>query len=177
MKNKTRNYILIAFAIILIVFAVMYFRHKIKYQGLGAGKNKQVNSNHKPDLAVFTQFKGKPKEAIKFLMKAQKGECTEALYREDLGYIDIIWGENDTNNKGFGLKHIIEKHGESIKKLGFNIEDFIPIVVQFGNFNESLSNQNKKVYESDTFRFVVSLDLFGKSKRWLLTAFDITKKP
>lgn len=124
---------------------------------------------------IYSQFQGKPKMAIKHLMKVKKGECTKALYRKDIGYIDIVWGENDPKtNKGFGLKHIVEKHGESIKALGFNIEDFIPIVVQYGNFNAKRSEPHKKVYESDTFRFVVAID---KSKKWLLTAFDIKKAP
>ena len=68
----------------------------------------------------------------------------------------------------------MEKHGESIKALGFNIEDFIPIVVQYGNFNPKRSEPHKKVYESDTFRFVVAID---KNRNWLLTAFDLKKAP
>ena len=108
-------------------------------------------------------------------MKVKQGVCPQALYRKDIGYIDIVWGENDPKtNKGFGLKHIVEKHGESIKALGFNIEDFIPIVVQYGNFNAKRSEPHKKVYESDTFRFVIAID---QSKKWLLTAFDIKKAP
>lgn len=64
---------------------------------------------------IYTQFKLKPKEAIKHLMKVKQGECTNALYREDIGFIDIVWGENDKNNKGFGLKHIIDKHEQKSK--------------------------------------------------------------
>ena len=47
----------------------------------------------------YTKFKGKPKEAIKHLLKVQKGDCLEALYHKDIGYIDIVWGENDKNRE------------------------------------------------------------------------------
>ena len=93
---------------------------------------------------LYDQFCGQPKLAIKHLLKVQNGECPKALYREDIGYIDIVWGENNPKtNKGFGLKHIVEKHGASIKELGFEVEDFIPIVVQFGNLSVKKSDDKK----------------------------------
>ena len=42
---------------------------------------------------IYRQFERKPKEAIEYLCKMQDGDCKNALYREDIGYIDIIWGE------------------------------------------------------------------------------------
>ena len=126
---------------------------------------------------IYTQFQNKPKEAIRFLLKHREGECVKALYRHDIGYIDIVWGENDHNNKGYGLKHIIEKHGSDIEELGFKIEDFIPIVVQFGEFNETISDAGKKVFESKMFRFVIATNFEGRRKQWLLTSFDLRKKP
>lgn len=124
---------------------------------------------------IYPQFKGKPKEAIRHLLKVKEGECTAALHRHDIGHIDIVWGENDPRtNKGYGLKHIVEKHGAEIRQLGFNVEDFIPIVVQYGEFNVKKSDSQKKVYESRMFRFVIAIT--GK-KKWLLTSFDLRKKP
>lgn len=125
---------------------------------------------------VYMNFKGEPKKAIKYLLKVKKGECPGALYRSDIGYIDIVWGENDPEtNKGYGLKHIFEKHGESIKALGFNIEDFIPIVVQYGNLSTTKSNE-EYLLESNMFRVVVEKKAYGKQKFWVLTAFDLSKK-
>lgn len=105
-------------------------------------------------------FYHKPKKAIKHLMRKKEGECIAALYREDIGDINIIWGDvsDPIKHTGFGLSHIIDKHGENIKKLGFCIEDFIPIVVQYGNFNEKKSESDKKVFESNGFRFVVAIE-------------------
>lgn len=127
----------------------------------------------------FTQFKGKPVEAIKWLMKVQRGECIGALYREGIGYIDIIWGEvtNKEKNEGFGLSHIIDKHGKEFAKLGYSIEHIIPAIIEFGIFNPERSNDTNKVYENEYFRFVVAYDYTIIGKKWLLTSFDIRKKP
>ena len=126
---------------------------------------------------VYKQFKNKPGLAIKHLRKVKKGECVNALFREDVGYIDIVWGENDPiTNKGYGLKHIIEKHGKDIEKLGFKLDVFIPVIVQYGNFNEKKSEPHKKVYDGEYFRFVIAITP-QYSKNWLLTAFNLRKKP
>ena len=127
---------------------------------------------------IYTQFENQPVKAIKHLMKVKEGEAVRALYRDDIGFIDIVWGENNPKtNEGFGLKHIIEKHGKEIKELGFEVENFIPIVIQFGDFNETASEKGRRVYESHMFRFIVDTMYFDKKKVWLLTAFDLRKKP
>ena len=75
---------------------------------------------------IYSQFKGKPKQAIKHLKKVRKGEALKVFYRDEIGFVDLVWGENDPkSNKGFGLKHIIEKHSKEIARLGFEVEDFL----------------------------------------------------
>ena len=95
---------------------------------------------------VYRQFAGKSKEAIKFLREKMTGECIAALHRNDIGDIDIVWGmvTDPIKHKGYGLAHIIDKHETGINELGFNVEDFIPIVVQFGNFNLKNRTVRKK---------------------------------
>jgi len=77
---------------------------------------------------------------------------------------------------GFGLSHIIDKHGKTIKQLGFKIEDFIPIVVQYGNLYLS-KNKEEYILESQMFRVVIERYAYGKEKQWLLTSFDLQKRP
>lgn len=126
----------------------------------------------------FTQFFHQPKEAIKYLKRVKRGECIAAMYRSDIGNIDIPWGEVTSQEKhtGFGLAHIIDKHGADIKALGFEVEDFIPIIIQFGDLVLS-KNSNRYVLESKQFRIVIARDCKGVSKNWLLTTFNLKKKP
>lgn len=124
----------------------------------------------------YKQFKDNPKGVIKHLIKTKKGDCLKALYRKEIGYIDIVWGENDKNNKGFGLKHIIEKHGSEIKQLGFKIEDFIPIIIQYGDFKVS-KNLNKIELSGEMFRIIISKTAYYgnkiEDKNFVLSAFDL----
>ena len=116
-------------------------------------------------------------EAVKKLIKEKRGYCPGALYREDIGYIDIIWGEvtDYVKHTGYGLSHIIDKHENDIKLLGFNIENFIPFVIEYGIFNPKHSNTRQRTYENENFRFVIALDeKYGR--QWILTAFDLKKK-
>ena len=128
---------------------------------------------------IFTQFKGKPKEAIIFLRQQRKGECIASLYRDDIGDIDIVWGEvtDPIKHRGFGLSHIIDKHEKEIKQLGFEVEDFVPIVVQFGELKEKKSDDKKITLESEMFRVIIQKKWNGKDKTFLLSAFDLRKKP
>ena len=124
----------------------------------------------------YTQFKNKPKEAIKHLLKVKKGDCIAALYREDIGYIDIPFGQNDKNNKGFGLKHIVEKHGKEIAQFGMKIEDFLPMIVQYGIFKISKDNSKIELI-GDMFKIVISKIAYDENKKtektFVLTAFDL----
>lgn len=138
----------------------------------GCRVRQSIGQGHREGGAFETKL------AIKHLLKVQNGECPKALFREDIGFIDIVWGKNDPKtNKGYGLKHIVEKHGQNIKELGFEVEDFIPIVVQFGNLSVKKSDDKKMILESDTFRIVIQTRWDNQIKIFLLTAFDLRKKP
>ena len=126
---------------------------------------------------IYAQFENKPVQAIKFLMKKKEGECINALYRNDIGFIDIVWGKvtDPIKHKGFGLAHIIDKHEADIKKLGFDVANFIATVVQYGNLSLSKSKE-EYLLESETFRVVIETKYNGSKKNWILTAFDLQQK-
>ena len=81
---------------------------------------------------IYKQFIRQPKKAIRFLKRIKSGECLAAFHRDDIGDIDLVWGEvtDPEKHKGYGLAHIIDKHEQEINQLGFKIEEFVPIVVQ-----------------------------------------------
>lgn len=122
---------------------------------------------------IYPQFKGKAKEAIKWLRKQKQGECPNALYREDIGYVDLVWGEPESlPKKGYGLAHIEAEHGNELKQLGFEIEDFIPITFTIGNVEHGRKGDKITIY-SDTFKIIITTEWKGVHKKLLLTAFDM----
>lgn len=143
-----------------------------------------TKSNVKPTFKegdfgeIYTQFYHKPKEAIKFLCKKKSGECSKALHRADIGDIDIIWGEvtDRVKHTGFGLAHIIDKHGKDIKALGFEVEDFIALVIMYGEVKKEVT-RDKIICKGHSFKFIVKTKWNGRKKIFLLTAFNLTKKP
>ena len=54
---------------------------------------------------IYDQFKGKVKEAFAFLRKHKSGDMLGVFHRDEIGDIDLVWGDK----KG-GLLHIISKH-------------------------------------------------------------------
>ena len=53
----------------------------------------------------YAEFKGKRQEAVNHLLKTKSGQVQGAFYRQDLGDIDLVWGNDE-----IGLKKIISKH-------------------------------------------------------------------
>jgi hypothetical protein len=122
----------------------------------------------------YRQFRGKSKEAIKHLLKVKEGECVDAFYRDDIGYVSLVWGKAGTKEKaykdGYGLAHIVKVHAKELKQLGFEIEDFIPLVFQFGK----LDRKKEKIFlNGEMFRLVITTEWFSKQKTFILTAFDL----
>ena len=107
---------------------------------------------------IYEQFRGKPKEAVKFLMKKKTGEAVGALNHKDIGDISIVYG----NDKA-GLKKIAVKHPEVLDILQ-DILDEATIVQQ---------SENRIKLESDRYFAVISKDYLGKPRDpWLLTSFE-----
>lgn len=64
---------------------------------------------------VFTGFERKPQKAVTKLLKEKTGCCPGVFYRKDVGPIGLAYGkpgEGTELKNGYGLSHIIAKHGE-----------------------------------------------------------------
>ena len=123
---------------------------------------------------IYRQFYHQPIEAIRHLRSVQDGECIGALYRPEIGDIDIIWGEvtDPIKHKGYGLAHIIDKHGDDIESLGYSVEQFISAIVEFSDAKIK-HTKTKIVYEGDNFRYVIQKIWNRNRKIFLLTAFNL----
>ncbi|EOC2063000.1 LPD23 domain-containing protein, partial [Campylobacter upsaliensis] len=117
----------------------IYKRQEEIYQAQEANNLKDIlEAEEKPlkdEFGVnFEGFKGK--EAIEKLLEEQRGQVRGAFYKEGLGEIDLVWGDEN-----FGLRHILEQRtkqwGEEkalkfISHLNENIEKGQIVEVQKG---------------------------------------------
>ncbi|EFP6867097.1 hypothetical protein H0654_000662, partial [Campylobacter upsaliensis] len=117
----------------------IYKRQEEIYQAQEANNLKDIlEAEEKPlkdEFGInFEGFKGK--EAIEKLLEEQRGQVKGAFYKEGLGEIDLVWGDEN-----FGLRHIIEQRtkqwGEEkalkfISHLNENIEKGQIVEVQKG---------------------------------------------
>ena len=112
---------------------------------------------------IYDQFRGKPKEAIDFLVSKGEGEAIGALSHKDIGEIDLVWGEKGTGHSdGFGLAKLVKYHPEVLDNLQ-EILDEMKVVKR---------TDNRINLESDKYKAAVRLTWNEQSKTWLLTIFE-----
>ncbi len=112
---------------------------------------------------VYTQFKGKPQEAVAFLLAKRGGEAIGALYHKEVGEIDLVWGEEGTSHSdGFGLAKLAKYHPEVLLNLQEILSDMVV----------TKRSSNRVQLESEKYKAAVRLTWDNKKKTWLLTMFE-----
>ena len=112
---------------------------------------------------IYTQFKGKAKEAIQFLLEKKEGEAVAALHHPEIGDIDLVWGKEGTGKSdGFGLAKLAKYHPEVLDNLQEILDEM----------KVTQRSENRVQLESDTHQAAVRLTWDNVSKNWLLTAFE-----
>ncbi len=112
---------------------------------------------------IYDCFKGRPNQAIAFLISQQGGEAIGALHHKDIGDIDLVWGEEGTGHSdGYGLSKLAKYHPEVLANLQ-EILDSMTVTDR---------SKNRVQLESKTHKAGVRLTWNGKNKNWLLTAFE-----
>ena len=125
----------------------------------GEGANEEIKPIGKGRFGnIYDQFKGKIKEAFKFLMKHKSGDLLGVFHRKGFNDVDLVWGSNERSE---GLDHNIEKHikahndFDSVEEAMTTIDD----VIRNGSLNEAKSKWDKAVFEKDGYTVVVSLNV------------------
>lgn len=115
------------------------------------------------------EFKGyKGQAAVDKLVKEQRGHIKAAFHREDIGDIDLIWG-----NDSLGLQHII-KHRE---EQGIDTKEFLSDlsnVVEKGAFIRFNNNRTFEFWFKGKMA-VVAPEYHSNKMTYLLTAFKRKK--
>ena len=132
-------------------------------------KEKTVNSNAEDDYPEkdYPEYKGKGQEAVDFIVKNKGGQVKGAFYREEIGDIDVVWGEVTDKEKhtGYGLSHIIDKHGmDSVNKIGEVVKD--------GKIVHPENNPKRISIEGKNFHIGLRQQWGGKKKTWIITGFE-----
>jgi len=121
---------------------------------------------------VYDQFKGKPKEAVDFLVKKKGGDLLGVFHRDEVGDIDLVWGESHNPYRGKGLSHIIRKHIETLHDFK-DIDELSAVLDDVVNNGSVGKNGNNIEITKDGYRVVLAQEDNGK--KWVLTAFDNSK--
>ena len=140
------------------------------------GKNKSSEPKpigHSTFGSVYNQFKGKVLQAVKFLVNHESGDLLGVFHRNDVGDIDMVWGD-----EGGGLCHILNKHINdkdfpTVKDLVSRIED----IINKGEVDERHSNADKLVLVKDGYLVTIRRNVREKGikiadKNWVLTAYN-----
>ena len=140
------------------------------------GKNKTGEPKpigHSTFGSVYNQFKGKVLQAVKFLLNHESGDLLGVFHRNDVGDIDMVWGD-----EGGGLCHILNKHINdkdfpTVKDLVSRIED----IINKGEVDERHSNADKLVLVKDGYLVTIRRNVREKGikiadKNWVLTAYN-----
>lgn len=119
---------------------------------------------------IYDQFKGKVKAAFDFLMKHKSGDLLGVFHRDEVGDIDLVWG-----NENGGLSHIITKHvgeGKDFETPEKAIEK-IEEVLKDGDVIQN--GQMRYVVSKDGYRVAIRKDFDGEKKNWVVTAIDYNR--
>lgn len=134
----------------------------------------------------YSEYAGKPKEALDFLINKKNGQVRNAWERDDIGDIDIVYGK-----KAFGLKHIIGKHvgiTEDGKEKDFKDEKELTSTVdkllREGKLIKDYVDENgfrKRILSLGKHALVITQTIVVddednlKEKRWIVTSYDPTR--
>ncbi|HEC1582141.1 TPA: Eco57I restriction-modification methylase domain-containing protein [Campylobacter upsaliensis] len=106
----------------------------------------------------FEGFKGK--EAVDKLLSEKRGQVKGAFYKEGLGEIDLVWGDEN-----FGLRHILNKHGDEFEDIAAELSEAMEKGV--------LKKQNEVRSRIEFKDFVIGLsgEFKGEKRAFIITAF------
>lgn len=119
---------------------------------------------------VYDQFKGKPKEAFDFLLENKDGYLKGVFHRDEIGDIDLGYGEAPTPYTGYGLAHIIRKHVELMNDFD-SVDDAVNAIIDVISNGKVEPINKDRVYEinKDIYRVAIAKDENGN---WVLSAMD-----
>ena len=115
----------------------------------------------------YPEFYRDGKGAIEKLLIEKQGQVAGAFYREELGEIDLVWGDSS-----YGLKHILDKHGSEFKDMPKELDE----IIQNGEVVKDSSDRATLKYTTPSGE-IFKVGLKGNWKgeatqnKWIITAY------
>lgn len=132
-------------------------------------------SQEELDALLGEEFKGvKGQAAVDKLLKEKRGHVKGAFHRDDIGDIDLFWG-----NEAAGLQHIIKQRMKEKPEHVSEIISQLADTVNNGNFDKrnQYGNFEFELARGDIkFRVVIAPEYHGNKITYVLTAFRRGKK-
>ncbi|WP_459177972.1 putative barnase/colicin E5 family endoribonuclease, partial [Helicobacter bizzozeronii] len=110
----------------------------------------------------FKEFEGKGAQAVAKLLQEKRGQVAGAFYREDLGYIDLVWGDSKK-----GLAHILERRTQQYgEQQALEFIHNLPRILQEAKFWREIEDKIELVTPTDMI-------VLGKrdNNKFVLTSF------
>lgn len=132
-----------------------------------AGESKSKKNEKSPAPKewgkAYSEYSGKPDEAVNKLLQEKKGFVPNAMEKDGVGSINFVWADK----KG-GLKHVAEKHGEDIVK-------YLPKNIASGEVLRIPDDPSRIIIFNKKAQVVVSLEYKSKDIAWVVSTYKITK--
>lgn len=137
----------------------------------GKKSNKQLKREHKS--RSFEEFYGEEikgrgltgRNAVKKLIEEQRGHIKAAFHRDDLGEIDLVWGDTEA-----GLCHIFKRRldgGQDVQE----VINAISNVIANGDIDPDKERLGSYYIQYGKFGVSVSKDFKNRTARLVLTGF------
>lgn len=127
-------------------------------------------SQEEIDTLLGEEFKGvKGQASVDKLLKEKRGHVKGAFHRDDIGDIDLLWG-----NEHVGLRHILEQR----EKQGINGAEFIndlSQVVEKGAYMQKNDRGNFEFIHNGKMA-IIAPEYHGNKITFVLTAYKTRKK-
>ena len=112
----------------------------------------------------YPEYKGKGQKAVDFIVKQKGGQVRGAFNRPEIGDIDVVWGKvtNADKHEGYGLAHIIDKHGMDAARV-------IGEVIEYGK--AVTPTQGRISIQLGYWKVALKQQFNGNKKIWVVTSF------
>lgn len=112
----------------------------------------------------YPEYKGKGQKAVDFIVKQKGGQVRGAFNRPEIGDIDVVWGKvtNAEKHEGYGLAHIIDKHGMDAARV-------IGEVIEYGK--AVTPTQGRISIQLGYWKVALKQQFNGNKKIWVVTSF------